>query len=163
MSLRELGWAALQGREFCSTSYVQSESRRRSARNAVVPHSPESKDGNAVITDDPEERWTAVLDKNTGGTYWWNKSTGTLKAVLSLSESQITFPGHAHCRHHAYLHSCCSGLFELALTPPSVSMAHPIFAVQEKRRQWESPSLDLSAAVLPWQQHQCPSAGQWCH
>ena len=38
---------------------------------------------NIVIKNEANERWTAVLDKQTGGTYWWDKSTGTCQHPLS--------------------------------------------------------------------------------
>ena len=43
---------------------------------------------NVALNGDSKEAWTAVLDKPTGGVYWWNQQTGgTLVSPHCLKSS----------------------------------------------------------------------------
>ena len=47
----------------------------------LVTEARRKKTENVAMVQNPKEAWTAVLDKPTGGVYWWNRQTGVHAAL----------------------------------------------------------------------------------
>ena len=71
-----------------STSVIAERQSQFKTKPAPLPHNallrqePSGQTSNEVISDARDDEWTAVLDKQTGGTYWWKKSTGERSQIL---------------------------------------------------------------------------------
>lgn len=61
-----------------SAAAKTSRTRQQSRAGELAPRPAAPRSGNVEIRSDPREEWTAVFDKQSGGTYWWNKSSGAL-------------------------------------------------------------------------------------
>lgn len=65
-------------------------------RGRSLAPAPTNQSNNVEIQNDVNERWTAVLDKQTGGTYWWDKSTGALKCLLDSASHILAIFAQSH-------------------------------------------------------------------
>ena len=77
-----------------TTPQVQSAKQSRNQRpkaDSLVARQEGQQHKNVAINEDSNEVWTAVLDKPTGGVYWWNRQTGFSQTPPGPLQSQYIF------------------------------------------------------------------------
>ena len=70
----------LDTRDSFHTSPTAEQRPQRLPRSSPKSLVRQDSGGNEVIGNNEKEEWTAVLDKRSGGTYWWNQTTGKIGA-----------------------------------------------------------------------------------
>ena len=68
--------------EFLPQAGYAKDFRNQKHNTNLVPQQPGEQSKNVALNGDSKDAWTAVLDKSTGGVYWWNQQTGGTSVVL---------------------------------------------------------------------------------